>query len=83
MPWIKWIDEDQAEGDLKAQFNQLGAADDDGKVDHILKIHSLHPQSLRTHYALYRNLMYGKSPVRRPQREMIAVVVSAINGCHY
>ena len=27
--------------------------------------------------------MYGKSPLRRTDREMIAVVVSAINQCHY
>ena len=27
--------------------------------------------------------MYGKSPIRRTDREMIAVVVSTINHCHY
>ncbi len=32
---------------------------------------------------LYKTLMYGKSPLRRTEREMIAVVVSAINQCHY
>jgi AhpD family alkylhydroperoxidase len=27
--------------------------------------------------------MFGKSPIRRTDREMIAVVVSTINQCHY
>jgi alkylhydroperoxidase family enzyme len=33
--------------------------------------------------ALYGALMHGRSPLTRAQREMIAVVVSRTNGCHY
>jgi alkylhydroperoxidase family enzyme len=35
------------------------------------------------HAGLFRAIMYGPSPLSRYQREMIAVVVSAINKCHY
>jgi len=35
------------------------------------------------HRALYRTLMFGHSPLRRYQREMIGMAVSALNGCHY
>ena len=81
MAWIKIIDEQNAEGSLKEQYDQL--IEPWGGVDNILKIHSLNPESLAAHVKLYKTLMYGKSPLRRTEREMIAVVVSAINQCHY
>ena len=52
-------------------------------VDNILKVHSLHPETLRAHVDLYRTVMYGRSAISWPEREMIGVVVSAINRCHY
>lgn len=51
--------------------------------DHILRIHGVHPRAMRLHYDLYRELMHGPGPLSRAQREMIAVVVSAANRCHY
>jgi alkylhydroperoxidase family enzyme len=48
-----------------------------------MAIHSLHPQSMRDHQQLYRTLMYGAGGLTRPEREMIGVVVSAVNRCHY
>jgi alkylhydroperoxidase family enzyme len=51
--------------------------------DNIIQIHGVHSQTLRHHYELYRELMYGRGPLTRVQREMIAVVVSATNDCHY
>jgi uncharacterized peroxidase-related enzyme len=38
---------------------------------------------MRLHLQLYLHLMYGKSSVTRAQREMIAVLVSQLNGCQY
>jgi hypothetical protein len=35
------------------------------------------------HRALYRTLMFGPSPLKRYQREMIGVVVAALNQCLY
>jgi hypothetical protein len=68
-------------GPLKKLFTKLMAPW--GGVDHILKIHSLNPPSLQTHYDLYKTLMRGRSELSRAQREMIAVVVSTVNQCHY
>ena len=75
------IPEAEAEGELKEMYDQN--VEPWGGVDNILKIHSLSPESLKAHILLYKTVMYGKSPVRRPDREMIAVAVSAVNGCHY
>jgi uncharacterized peroxidase-related enzyme len=81
MAWIKVIAEAEAKGNLAEQYSQL--IEPWGGVDNILKIHSLNPESLEAHVILYKTLMYGKSPLTRPQREMIAVVASAANRCHY
>lgn len=52
-------------------------------TDHILRIHGVHSELMQHHFTLYKELMYGKGPLSRIQREMIAVVVSSINECHY
>jgi alkylhydroperoxidase family enzyme len=38
---------------------------------------------MQTHYDLYAHLMRGRPPLSRTQREMIAVLVSVTNRCHY
>jgi len=80
MAWIKTIKENAAQDSLK-EFYQKHMTPEG--VDNILKIHSLNVPSLQGHYDFYRILMYGKSDLNRVQREMIAVVVSVINKCHY
>ena len=81
MAWIDTINEGDANGLLKDQYEKL--KDSRNGVDNILKIHSLNPESLDAHVRLYKTIMYGKSPIRRVNREMIAVLVSSINQCHY
>ena len=81
MAWIDTINERDANGSLKDQYAKL--KDSRGGVDNILKIHSLNPESLDTHVRLYKTIMYGNSPICRVDREMIAVLVSSINQCHY
>lgn len=80
MPWITWISEDDASGLLKRLFDRLRGP---RGVAHILKIHSLNPESLERHYAYYRHIMFGPSGLSRAERETIAVVVSTINDCFY
>ncbi len=63
--------------------DQIPEADRVPDQDNILQIHSVHSQTMRLHYDIYRELMYGKGELTRIQREMIAVVVSAHNQCHY
>jgi alkylhydroperoxidase family enzyme len=49
----------------------------------VLDSHSLNPGALRAHLGLYRTIMFGQPGLSRVEREAIAVVVSAANGCHY
>ncbi len=80
--WIETVSEADAEGDVAEAYAVCGDRKT-GQVDHIMKVHSLHPQSMLDHEQLYKTLMYGQSPLKRAQREMIAIVVSALNHCHY
>lgn len=80
--WIEVIPEREADemlGDLYDEYRSPQT----GMVDNVLKIHSLHPETMRDHVHLYRRLMYGEGGLTRPEREMIGVVVSAANRCHY
>ncbi len=79
-PWIERIGPDDAEGKLAEAYQRISRG---RPLDHILEIHTLHPQSLVDHYALYRTSMFGPSPLTRAERESIAVVVSAANDCYY
>lgn len=81
MAWIHVITEEEAEGELAEYYGEI--AEPWGGVDNILKIHSLNLPSMRAHQDMYVTLMRRKSELSRPQREMIAVVASSMNRCHY
>jgi len=78
---IATVAEADAQGDLAALYNRM--ANPEGRVAHILKSSSLHPAVLARHYDLYREIMFGPSPLDRAQRLMLATAVSTLNGCNY
>jgi alkylhydroperoxidase family enzyme len=80
--WIATIDEDEAADDLARAYAECADATT-GRAAAIMKVHSLNPQSMLDHRALYRTLMFGPSPLKRYQREMIGVVVASLNQCIY
>lgn len=81
MPYIEVISDDSATGELKAIYD--GLTETRGKVANIMKIQSLNPRAMQTHLDLYLAIMFGRSKLKRSERELVAVVVSAANGCDY
>lgn len=81
MAWIEEILPEDADDELRELYERV--VEPDGSVDHILRIHGIHPRSLGDHFELYVTAMRRASPLSKLQREMVAVVVSAINDCHY
>ena len=81
MAWIRTVGEDEAGGGLKRLYDAAVARA--GKVYGIVRLMSPNPAVLEASMGLYRAVMFGDSPLSRRQREMIATVVSASNGCHY
>ena len=81
MAWIPMIQEDKAESALKEWYDKL--REPWGGVDNIMKIHSLNINTLKGHFEIYLSAMKGTKDLSQKQREMIAVVVSKVNQCHY
>lgn len=81
MPYIRFVPEEEAEGELARLYEE--ARQRAGKVFHIVQAASLAPRQLRASMGIYREIMFGVSPLSRAQREMIAVAVSRANACHY
>lgn len=81
MPWIKQISIDEATGFLKQQFD--AAIKRAGRVWHIVHIMSLNPRVMKTSIDFYGALLFGRSPLSRTQREMLATVTSAELHCRY
>jgi uncharacterized peroxidase-related enzyme len=54
-----------------------------GFVPNVLRAFALRPAHLLGWWAYYDELMRGDSGLSKAEREMIAVVVSAANRCHY
>ncbi len=54
-----------------------------GMVPNVLKAHAFDIDKLNAFTGLYNDLMLADSGLSKLEREMVAVVVSATNRCHY
>ncbi len=81
MPWIRMIAEEEAEGKLKALYQEL--IQKRGKLSNIMQVQSLNPEAMKAHMDLYLSVMFCRSGLSRAEREMMAVIVSAANRCDY
>ena len=81
MPWIKQVDAEAAAGELKDVYDQIITTR--GKLSNIMKIQSMNPEALKSHLDLYLSIMFKNSGLKREEKELIAVVVSALNKCEY
>jgi alkylhydroperoxidase family enzyme len=81
VPHIRLIEEDEAEGPLREEYD--AALERAGKVFNIVKAMSLRPAVLQASIALYREVMFGESGLSRRERELLATVTSAELSCYY
>ena len=82
MPWIEAPHEDEWDESVAALKDEV-IDPKWNRVDWIMRIHALDPGSMNAHNVLYRQAMKGTSTLRKVDREMIALVVSQVNECHY
>ena len=81
-PWIRWVFNDEATGLLKKEYD--AAMKRAGMIWNIVRIMSLRPATMQASMRLYGSVVHRTSELLgRPEREMIAVVVSQTNRCHY
>jgi uncharacterized peroxidase-related enzyme len=81
MPFIDTIEPDDARGELAEVYSLVRHGR--GSVANIYKLHSHDPEVLRCHLGTYKATMFSSAGLTRFEREVIAVAVSSINGCHY
>jgi uncharacterized peroxidase-related enzyme len=81
VPHIRLIEVDEATGALAEEY--AAAIKRAGKVFNIVKAMCLNPGVLERSMALYKAIMFDPSELSRVERELLAVVVSTANDCHY
>ena len=82
MTWIATIGEPEATGRLKQLYQRV--AGPDGRIDNILKAHSLRPHTLEGHMALYKHVLHhAANTVPKAMLESIGLYVSLLNRCGY
>ena len=84
MPWIEIVPDDQwsTSEDLRVLHGEV-VDPQSQKVDHIMAVHSLNPRGMAAHQSVYLSAMAETSSLRKVERELIALVVSMENNCHY
>lgn len=83
-PWIPWVDETDATGELKQIYEQWFAANPGRKgIPEILKCFSSRPDLLNPILALTYPLQFNDGNLDRTTKEMLATYVSGLNECDY
>ena len=83
MSWINRIAPEDAPPELRAIHERIRAQSASQSVAHLWQAWGAHPAGLEATFATYRALMDDPAPLTPAQAEMIALVVSANNGCAY
>ncbi len=81
MAWIRTIEPSEARGRLAELYQ--AAVRRAGRVYQIVRAMSLSPAILEASIGLYRTILYAPEGLSRARREMLAVVTSHANRCHY
>ncbi len=79
--WIRTIAPEEAQGLVKRVYE--AAVRRAGKVFQIVRAMSLAPATMEASLELYKTVMLAPGSLARRRREMLAVVVSRANDCHY
>jgi alkylhydroperoxidase family enzyme len=82
LAWIETPREDEWQGDLSEIYGEIVDRHHQ-RVDNIFQIHGLNPRAMAAHNALYESAMSGTGTLRKVERELIALIVSDLNECHY
>lgn len=84
MPFINWIDDDKATGEVAEIYSAWKSANPErDQMPAILKCFSQRPDFLKALIDFTYPLHFSDGHLTRRQKEMIATYVSALNRCLY
>ena len=80
--WIKMLSDEMADTELKQALDE--ARTPHGTVDNVLRVHSLRPNTMKGHMALYKSCLHDDTNTL-PEwlQETISSYVSILNSCEY
>ena len=80
--WIKMLSDEMANTELKQALDE--ARTPHGTVDNVLRVHSLRPNTMKGHMALYKSCLHDDTNTL-PEwlQETISSYVSILNSCEY
>ncbi len=81
--WTALVPPERASDELRRIYDRICARSLGGEVAHLWQSLGHDPKALEAIHALHRMLMDDPAPLTPAQAELIAVVVSATNGCAY
>jgi alkylhydroperoxidase family enzyme len=81
MPHVHVLAYDETTGVARREYDSANRRA--GRIWNIVSVQCQLPEVMRDSMRLYQSIMYGPSPLTRAQREMMAVVTSQANECHY
>jgi hypothetical protein len=84
MPFIRWVNDDEATGKVAEVYSAWKQANPDRSgMPGILKCFSPRPDLLEAMVGFTYPLHFADGNLTRRQKEMIATYVSALNHCRY
>jgi uncharacterized peroxidase-related enzyme len=83
MTWIASTAPEQAQEPLARLFARIRERSSSGRVSYLWQTVALDPRGLEALYEHYRALMDDPAPLSAAQAELLALIVSATNGCGY
>ena len=80
--WKEMLTDEQASDNVRQIFNK--ARTPHGTLDNVMRVHSLRPETMLGHLALYQSVLHSKD-LTLPMwfLEVIACYVSLLNQCNY
>jgi len=81
--WVGAVTPAEAADPLQRLYENIRARSSRAQVGHVWQAQGLDPVGLEASFAHYRALMEDPAPLSIAQAELIALVVSATNGCAY
>jgi uncharacterized peroxidase-related enzyme len=83
MTWTRTVPPDAAAGPLADLYATIAKRSSRGRVAHLWQALALDPRGLAAGFEHARALLDEPAPLTHAQAQLIAVVVSATNGCGY
>lgn len=81
MAWIQVVSDPEATGVVRKIYDEIKG--ELGRISPMIQAISLRPEVMSQLHELSKSLHFGGTSLGRKHEQMLAVVISATNGCRY